>query len=59
MCVPLSVSVSLLRWRIILGNVRMILRELVWEVDDWFHLAQDREQQRAHVNRVMKLQVLD
>jgi hypothetical protein len=28
------------RWE---DNIRMDLREIEWEVVDWFHLAQDRD----------------
>jgi hypothetical protein len=38
-------------------NVRMYLREIRWEVVDWMHLTQDRDQWRAVVNTIMKLQV--
>jgi hypothetical protein len=34
----------------------MDLRETVWEVVDWIHLAKDKEQWRALVNTVMNLQ---
>jgi len=37
-------------------NIRMVLRETVWEDVDWMHLAQDRDHWRAHVNTVMNLQ---
>jgi hypothetical protein len=40
------------RWK---DNIRM---EIGWEVVDWMHLAQDRDQWRAVVNTVMNLQVL-
>jgi hypothetical protein len=33
------------------------LRGRGWEVVDWIHLAQDRDQWRALVNMVMRLQV--
>jgi hypothetical protein len=36
-------------------NSRMDLRELGWEVDDWIHLAQNRNQWRVLLNMVMKL----
>jgi hypothetical protein len=43
------------RWE---DNIRMDLRELGWERGvDWMHLAQDRDQWRDMVNRVMKLWV--
>jgi hypothetical protein len=32
-------------------------REVMWEDVDWMHLAQDRDQWRALVNAVTKLQV--
>jgi hypothetical protein len=35
----------------------MDLMEMGWEVVDWMHLAQDRDQWRAVVNTVMNLQV--
>jgi hypothetical protein len=38
-------------------NIRIDLREIVWEGMDWFHLGQDRDQLQALVNTVMKLQV--
>jgi hypothetical protein len=38
-------------------NIRMDLREIVWEGVDWLHLAQDRDQWRALVNTVMNLLV--
>jgi len=43
------------RWE---DNIRMGLREIGWEVVDWMHLAQDRDQWRAVVNMVMNLRVL-
>jgi hypothetical protein len=42
------------RWE---NNVRMFLRELEWELVDWMHMAQDRNQWRAVVNTVMNLRV--
>jgi hypothetical protein len=40
------------RWE---DNIRMDLRELGWEVVDWIHLAQDRDQWWAVLNTVMNL----
>jgi hypothetical protein len=42
------------RWKY---NTRMNLRKKVWEVVDWIHLAQDRDQWWALMNTVMKLRV--
>jgi hypothetical protein len=42
------------RWE---GNIRMNLRETVWEGVDLIPLAQDRDQWWALVNAVMKLRV--
>jgi hypothetical protein len=33
----------------------MDIREIGWEVVDWIHLAQDRDQWRTVVNTVMNL----
>jgi hypothetical protein len=41
------------RWE----DVRMDLREIGWEGEDWIHLAQDRNQWWALLNMVMNLQV--
>jgi hypothetical protein len=38
-------------------NIRMDLREIGWEVVDWTHVTQDRDQWQALVNTVMNLQV--
>jgi len=38
-------------------NIRMDLTETGWEGLDWNQLAQDRDQWRALVNRVMNLWV--
>jgi hypothetical protein len=43
------------RWE---DNIRIDLREGGWQVVDWIHLAQDRDQWRALVNTVMNLQLL-
>jgi hypothetical protein len=40
------------RWE---DNIRMDPREIGWEVVDWIHLAQYREQLQAFVNTVMNL----
>jgi hypothetical protein len=39
------------------NNIRIDLREMGWEVDEWIQLAQDRDQWRAVVNTVMNLRV--
>jgi hypothetical protein len=39
-------------------NIRMDVREIVWEVVDWIHLAQDGNQWRAIFNTVVNLRVL-
>jgi hypothetical protein len=41
------------RWE----DVRMDLRETEWECMKWMHLAQDRDQWGAPVNKVMDLWV--
>jgi len=33
-------------------NIRMDLREIVWKVVDWIHLAQDGDQWQALINMV-------
>jgi hypothetical protein len=43
------------RWE---DYIRMDLGEIGWEVVDWIHLAHDRDQWRAVMNREMNLQVL-
>jgi hypothetical protein len=40
------------RWE---DDIRMDLREIWWEVVDWMHLAQDRDQWRILVNAVMNI----
>jgi hypothetical protein len=39
------------------GNIKMDLREVVWDGIDWIDLAQDRDQWRPLVNTVMNLRV--
>jgi hypothetical protein len=41
------------RWE----DIRMDLREIVWEAVDYMHLAQDRGHWRAFINTVMNLRV--
>jgi hypothetical protein len=38
-------------------NISMDRREIEWKGADWIHLAQDRDQWRADMNRVMNLRV--
>jgi hypothetical protein len=38
-------------------NIKMVLREIGWGDIDWIDLAQDRDQWRALVNKVMNLWV--
>jgi hypothetical protein len=38
-------------------NIKIDLREKVWNGMDWINLAQDRDQWRALMNIVMKLRV--
>jgi hypothetical protein len=40
-------------WRIL----KWILREVGWDVMDWIDMAQDRDQCRDFVNKVMNLRV--
>jgi hypothetical protein len=40
-----------------MDNIKMDLREIVWDGMDWIDLAQDRDQWRALVNTVMNLRV--
>jgi hypothetical protein len=42
------------RW---VDSIKMDLREIGWDGIDWIDLAQDRDQCRGLVNRVMNLQV--
>jgi hypothetical protein len=41
------------RWK----NIKMDLREIVWDGVDWIGLAQDTDQWKPLVNTVMNLQV--
>jgi heme/copper-type cytochrome/quinol oxidase subunit 4 len=38
-------------------NIRMDLREIRWEVMDWLHMSQDKDQRWALVNTIMNLRV--
>jgi hypothetical protein len=40
------------RWEV---NIRMDIKEIVWEVVDWIHLAKDRDQWQSLVNMVMNI----
>jgi hypothetical protein len=42
------------RW---VDNIKMDLREIEWDGMDWIDLAEDSDQWRAHVNKVMNLRV--
>jgi hypothetical protein len=42
------------RW---VDNIKMDLREIVWDGIDWIDMAQDRDRWRALVNTVMNLRV--
>jgi hypothetical protein len=42
------------RW---VDNIKMDLKEIGWDVRDWIDLAQDRDQLRALVNKVMSFRV--
>jgi hypothetical protein len=42
------------RW---VDNIKMDLREIRWDGEDWIDLAQDRDQRRALVKEVMNLRV--
>jgi hypothetical protein len=39
-------------------NIKMDLKEIVWKVMDWIHLAQDRDRWRFLVNTILYLLVL-
>jgi hypothetical protein len=49
--------VILQRNRMLNYNIKMDIKEILCEVTDWIHVAQDREQLRALVNTVMNLRV--
>jgi hypothetical protein len=49
-----SYSVSRHRWE---NNIRMEVRKIGWEVVDWIHLTQDRDQWQGLLNTVMKRRV--
>jgi hypothetical protein len=40
-----------------MDNIKTDLREIGWDGVDWIDLAQDRDQWRALVNKVMNLRV--
>jgi hypothetical protein len=42
------------RW---MDNIKMDLREIVWDGVDWIDMAQDRDQWRALVSTVLNLRV--
>jgi hypothetical protein len=42
------------RW---VDNIKMDLREIGWDVVDWIDMAQERDQWRALVNKVLNLRV--
>jgi hypothetical protein len=42
------------RW---VDNIKMYLREIGWDRMDWIDVAQNRDQWRALVNRVINLRV--
>jgi hypothetical protein len=39
------------------NNIKVDVKEIVWEGVDWFHLAQTRDWWRAFVNTVMNLRI--
>jgi hypothetical protein len=43
--------------RIFEDNILMGHREIRWEVVNWVHLAHDKDQWRALVNRLMNLRI--
>jgi hypothetical protein len=42
------------RWK---DNIEMYVREIGWEVVDWTHLSQDRDQWQDVVNMLVNLRV--
>jgi hypothetical protein len=38
-------------------NIKMDLREIGWDREDWIDMAQDRDQWRALVNMILNHQV--
>jgi hypothetical protein len=42
------------RWE---GSIRTDVRKMVWEDEDWMHLAQEGDQWQGLVDTVMKLRV--
>jgi hypothetical protein len=40
----------------VVDNIKIDLRYVGWDGMDWIHLAQDRDQWRALVNKVMNLE---
>jgi hypothetical protein len=38
-------------------NIKMDLREIEWDGEDWIDRAQDRDQWRDHVNKELNLRV--
>jgi hypothetical protein len=42
------------RW---VDNIKMDLREIGWDCEDWIDIAQDRNEWRALVHTVLNLQV--
>jgi hypothetical protein len=43
------------RWE---DQIKMDLREISWEGEEWIHVAQDRDWWQAVVNMMMNLEVL-
>jgi hypothetical protein len=38
-------------------NIKMDLREIIWDGVDWIDMAQDRDQWRALVNTVLNVRI--